>query len=118
MVRKLKRISYSARESQVIRLSTLRCVLDAGGSKGLSGKRKLKMNHEYKAKNLESKTQRELYQNPPNHLAYEPESTPNKEYILRDIYAGIDLFDRLIREAKEELEDKKLHYRAYQDKIT
>jgi hypothetical protein len=78
----------------------------------LSGKRKLKMNHEYKEKNLESKTQRELYQNPSNHPTYEPESAVNKEYILRDIYAGIDLFDRLIREAREEFEAKRGHYGA------
>jgi hypothetical protein len=74
------------------------------------------MNHEYKEKNLESKAQRELCQNPPNHLAYEPQSSTNKEYILRDIYAGIDLFDRLIREAREESETKKMYCRTYQEK--
>jgi hypothetical protein len=68
------------------------------------------MNHEYKEKNLESKMQKELCQDPPNHLTYEPQTTINKEYILRDIYAGIELFDRLIRETREEFEARKLYY--------
>ena len=78
----------------------------------MSGKRKLKMRHQYKEKNLESKTQTEPYQNSPNHSIYESESAVNKGYILRDIYEGIDLFDRLIREAKEELEGKEMYYRT------
>lgn len=78
----------------------------------MSGKRKLNMNHEYKEKNLESKTQRELCQNPSSHSTYKPQPTINKEYILRDIYAGIGLFDRLIREAKDEFEANEMYYRA------
>ena len=86
--------------------------MDVGGSKGWSGKTKLKMNHEYKEKNLERKTKTEPYQNPPSRSIHEPLSDINEDYMFRYIYAGIDLFDRLIREAREEFEDKKSYYRA------
>jgi hypothetical protein len=83
-----------------------------GGSKDLIGERKPKMKYRYEGKPLERKTQREPCQNPPKPLTYETESGVNKEYILRDLYAGIDLFDRLIREAKQEFEAKNLYYRT------
>ena len=76
------------------------------------------MNHLYeenllKKKDLENKYQRELCQNSPKTLTYETESALSKENVFKDIYAGIDLFHRLIREAKQELESKKLHYKPY-----
>jgi hypothetical protein len=83
-----------------------------GGSKDLIGERKRKMKYRYEEKPLENKIQRELYQNPPKPLPYETEPGVKREYILRYLYAGIELFDRLIREAKQELEDKKLYYRS------
>jgi hypothetical protein len=78
----------------------------------LSGRRNSKMERTYKEKDVESKKQRESNLCPPNPVTYEPQFSANKEYILRDIYAGIELFDRLIREAKQELEAKKMYYRT------
>ena len=72
----------------------------------------MKMRHQYKEKTLESKTQTEPYQNPPNHLTYEPQSTVNKQFILKDIYEGIDLFDQMIQEVREQLGIKKMYYRV------
>lgn len=96
----------------------MRYALDVGGSKDSTGKRKSKMNHKYKEKyfkgnELKAKRQRELYQSSPKTLTYEAESALNKEDIFKALYAGIDLFDRLIYEAKQELESKKLQYKAY-----
>ena len=70
------------------------------------------MKYRYEEKPLERKTQRGPYQNLPKPVTYEIESAINKEYILRDLYAGIELFDRLIREAKQEFETKNLYYRT------
>jgi len=78
----------------------------------LIGERKLKMKYRYEEKPLERNMQREPYQNSPKPVTCETESVVNKEYILRDLYAGIELFDRLIREAKQEFEAKNLHYRT------
>ena len=72
----------------------------------MSGRSDLKMERTYKEKTVESKRQRESNLCSPNPVIYEPQSSTNKEYILRQIYAGIELFDRLIREVREELEAK------------
>ena len=86
--------------------------MGVGGQKGLSGRRNSKMERADKEKTVESKTQRESDLCPPNPVIYEPPSSTSKEYVLRQIYAGIELFDRLIREARQEFKSKKLHYRT------